>query len=112
MKICICGGGSLGHVIAGKIASKGENVSILTRCPEKWNSEIKIDDCEGKIFTGKFSCVTDQAEKIIPDADIVLLLYRPDYYNNEDCTIIKPVITNAKTMKVYNKNTTAIPKAA
>lgn len=73
MKICICGGGSLGHVIAGKIASKGENVSILTRCPEKWNSEIKIDDCEGKIFTGKFSCVTDQAEKIIPDADIVLL---------------------------------------
>lgn len=35
-----------------------------------------------------------------------------DYYNNEDSTIIKPVITNAKTIKVYNKNTTAIPKAA
>lgn len=75
MKICICGGGSLGHVIAGKIASMGENVSILTRCPEKWNSEIKIDDCLGKTFTGKFSCVTDQAEKIIPDADIVLLCF-------------------------------------
>ena len=35
-----------------------------------------------------------------------------DYYNNEDCTIIKPVITNAKTIKIYNKNNTAMPKAA
>lgn len=35
-----------------------------------------------------------------------------DYYNNEDCTIIKPVITNAKTINIYNKNNTAIPKAA
>lgn len=35
-----------------------------------------------------------------------------DYYNNEDCTIIKHVIANAKTINIYNKNNTAIPKAA
>lgn len=35
-----------------------------------------------------------------------------DYYNNEDCTSIKHVIANAKTINIYNKNNTAIPKAA
>ena len=31
INICICGGGGLGHVIAGVAAHKGFNVSILTR---------------------------------------------------------------------------------
>lgn len=35
-----------------------------------------------------------------------------DYYNNEDCTIIKHVIANAKTINIYNKNNTAMQKAA
>ena len=35
-----------------------------------------------------------------------------NYYNNEDCTIIKPLITNAKTINVYIKNNTAISKVA
>ena len=30
--VCICGGGSLGHVVAGWL---GGNVSILTRSPER-----------------------------------------------------------------------------
>ena len=34
INICICGGGGLGHVIAGVAAHKGFNVSILTRHPD------------------------------------------------------------------------------
>ena len=34
------------------------------------------------------------------------------YYNTDNCTIIKPVITNAKTFNTYRKNNTAIPRAA
>ena len=34
INICICGGGGLGHVIAGVAAHKGFNVSVLTRHPE------------------------------------------------------------------------------
>ena len=30
INICICGGGGLGHVIAGVAAHKGFNVSILS----------------------------------------------------------------------------------
>ena len=73
MRICICGGGSLGHVIAGKIADKGEQVSILTRQPNKWNKELQVDDCAGNLFRGKLACVTHKAELVIPDADIILL---------------------------------------
>lgn len=37
MKICICGGGNLGHVVSGYLGAKSDvNVGILTRHPERW----------------------------------------------------------------------------
>lgn len=45
INICICGGGGLGHVIAGVAAHKGFNVSILTRHPDQWNPSLLIEDC-------------------------------------------------------------------
>lgn len=37
MNITICGGGNLGHVIAGFLSSHGNhNVSLLTRESSKW----------------------------------------------------------------------------
>ena len=59
------------------------------------------------------SKMTNQAEiRFYKIRRLLRKLKIADYYNNEDCTIIKPVITKVKTIKVYNKNTTAIPKAA
>ena len=52
INICICGGGGLGHVIAGVAAHKGFNVSILTRHPDQWNPSLLIEDCRGNTFSG------------------------------------------------------------
>ena len=72
-RICICGGGSLGHVTAGYIAGKKSvPVDILTRNPGRWSPQLTINTPEGDDFTACISRISDDAA-IVSDADIVLL---------------------------------------
>lgn len=74
MNICICGGGSLGHVCAGFLAAQqGVNVSILTQRPALWKKEITITDPENKVFTGNLATITSDAAEAVSGCDIVLL---------------------------------------
>ena len=42
--ITICGGGSLGHVVAGWLSARNHAVvNILTGRPEKWQHNIEVD---------------------------------------------------------------------
>lgn len=91
MNICICGGGSLGHVIAGKIASYGEHVSILTRRPEQWRKSLIIDDCKGESISGKIQNISDNPSDIIPSADIVLLCL-PGFAMESELQLIQPYL--------------------
>ncbi|MCM1503675.1 MAG: NAD/NADP octopine/nopaline dehydrogenase family protein [Muribaculum sp.] len=71
--ICICGGGSLGTVIAGILANKGYKVSILTGHPDLWQKSITVTDPAGNIFNGALEKISDSPESCIPEADVVLL---------------------------------------
>lgn len=74
LKITICGGGNLGSVCTGFLASQPEaQVSLLTRRPEQWSLQPEVIDPDGHCFTGTLSCVTSDAREVIPEADIVLL---------------------------------------
>lgn len=43
MNICICGGGNLGHVMAGFLAAHSFcEVSILSGHPDKWSNELEL----------------------------------------------------------------------
>ena len=72
MKICICGGGNLGHVCAGFLANRGHQVSILTTKPELWSQTIEIVAPEGA-FEGQLAQITSNAADAIPQAEIVLI---------------------------------------
>ena len=65
INICICGGGGLGHVIAGVATHKGFNVSVLTRHPEQWNPSLLIENCRGNTFSGSLACVTANPAEVI-----------------------------------------------
>ena len=91
MKICICGGGNLGHVCAGFLANRGHQVSILTTRPEQWNSEIEIVAPDG-IFTGKLSQISAKPEEVIPLAEIVLICL-PGYAIHHELEAIKPFLS-------------------
>ncbi len=74
MKVCICGGGNLGHVVAGFIAAQGKHeVSMLTQRPELWSKQLVIDAPDGTSYAGRLSGIFCEARQAVPDADIVLL---------------------------------------
>lgn len=88
MRICICGGGNIGHVCAGFLANRGHEVSILTTKPERWRSEIEIIAPDGT-FTGKLHKVTSKASEVVPQAEIVLICL-PGFAIHDELVKIKP----------------------
>ena len=91
MKICICGGGNLGHVCAGFLANRGHQVSILTTKPERWSSELKIV-APDKAFTGNLTLVTSKPQEAIPQAEIVLICL-PGFAIHDELFSIKPYLS-------------------
>ena len=74
MKICICGGGNLGHVVAGFVAAqKKHEVCLLTRHPERWSQDLTIEAPADTTFVGHLSGLYSEARQAVSDADIVLL---------------------------------------
>jgi len=72
--ICICGGGSLGHVIAGWLSAKGKaEVNILTSNPEMWSHTLIVDTPDKRILQGTIGNISCHPENVIPNADVVLL---------------------------------------
>ena len=90
--ICICGGGSLGHVVAGYLSAKHNvKVNILTQRPDLWNNELEISTPEGEMLVGKLNVVSDKPEVALRDASIVLLCL-PGYAIREELIKIKPYV--------------------
>ena len=73
MNLTICGGGNLGHVVAGFAASHGHDVQLLTRHPERWSNDLTIDTPDGKTLVGHISGISNRPEDVIPQSDIILL---------------------------------------
>lgn len=92
MKICICGGGSLGTVCAGVFSSMDNiEVNLLTQRPQKWTNGIKVNDLNGKVFEGKLNIISNNPEITIKGCDIVLLCL-PGYLIEETLLKIKPYL--------------------
>ena len=91
-RITICGGGSLGHVVAGWLSARNHAiVNILTGRPEKWQSDIVVDTPDELILNGKISKISNRAEDIIPESDVVLLCL-PGYMIAKQLEAIKPFL--------------------
>lgn len=93
IKICICGGGALGHVCSG-VLSANENVllNILTRNPEKWGKKIEVTDSEGKKYIGRINEISDNPETVVKNCDIVFLCL-PGYAIENELKCIKPYLS-------------------
>lgn len=95
LKICICGGGSLGHVCAGVFASHEKvEVNILTGHPEKWSRQIEVTDSSGKRFEGKINKISRNPADVVPEMDIVFLCL-PGYLIEQTLAEIRPFVGDA-----------------
>lgn len=91
MRICVCGGGNLGHVTAGFFASHGHEVSVLTSRPSEWASAIEVLDCNGKVLEGTLSKCSSNPKDVIPCAEMVLICL-PGYAIANTLEAIKPYL--------------------
>ena len=89
--ICICGGGSLGHVIAAVLSNKGFVVNLWTGHPGPWQPEITIDDYTGKTITGALHVVSDKPEDTVAISDMLLLCV-PGFLVEQQLQRAKPYI--------------------
>jgi len=90
MKICICGGGSLGHVCAGVMASQEDvELNILSGHPDRWQRTITVTDLDGKQFVAKINRISSKPEEVVTGQDIILLCL-PGYLIEKALCDIKP----------------------
>ena len=95
MKVCICGGGGLGHVCTGVMASqKDVELNILSGHPENWQNTIMVTDLNGKQYVAKIKRVSSKPEEVIVGQDIILFCL-PGYLIEKTLRDIKPYIGNA-----------------
>lgn len=98
MKLCICGGGNLAHVIAGFVAAqRTHEVWVLTRRPKQWSKELVIETPEGNKLSGILDGVCSDARQAVAGADVVLLCL-PGFSVCDELTLIKDEL--APTMAV------------
>lgn len=90
--VCICGGGSLGHVIAGYLSAKKDiAVNILTQRPLQWRRELHISTPEGTTLYGKLNVISNNPEEALCGASIILLCL-PGYAIKSELIKIKPYV--------------------
>ena len=78
MKICICGGGNIAHVLVGLLGGRADlEIRLLTRQPALWmdavKEPIKVVDESGRVTTGCPATVSSNPEQVIPGADFIFL---------------------------------------
>ena len=74
IRICICGGGALGHVCAGVLSSRPcVEVSILSGHPAQWSRSVEVTDPRGKVYRGSLKAVSSDPSEVITGRDIILL---------------------------------------
>lgn len=93
MKICIIGGGSLGHVCAGVFSSMGVKVNILSQHPRLWNKVINVIDVNNKQYVGEINSVSSDPECVIPNSDMVFLCL-PGFLIEQTLQSIKPYLSS------------------
>lgn len=88
---CICGGGSLGHVMAAVISTKGYEVNVLSGHPAKWDSQVIAQDLHGRTYRGRLNMVSSEAKDVIPISDIIILCL-PGFLLDSEIKKIKPFL--------------------
>ena len=93
-RICICGGGGLGHTCAAVLSSHDDvEVMLYTQHPERWNKTFVVDDCENRIYNGRIVSITNKPEEVIPFADLVLLCL-PAFLVEKTLIEIQPLLSS------------------
>jgi len=78
MNVTIIGGGSTAHALIPFLSGAGHSVSILTRRPKEWASEVAVQhqSIHGEVlivYSGFLAKASDNPMDVIPNTDVIIL---------------------------------------
>lgn len=92
-RICICGGGGLGHTCSAVLSSHPRiEVMMYTQHPECWSEDFIVNDLNGKQYKGHLVKISNQPQDVIPSANLILLCL-PAYLVESTLVTIKPFLS-------------------
>lgn len=90
--VCVCGGGSQGHISTGVIGSRsGYTVDVLTRRPEQWSNDFVTVDLTGTEYRTVIRTISNDPA-IVSKSDIVLVCL-PGYAIGDQLRKIKKYLS-------------------
>lgn len=90
MRVCVCGGGNLGHVVTAFLAMRpGVEVTLLTRSPQLWSHELALLMPDGTEHVCHVSHITSEAAEAIPEADYVIVCL-PGFAMADEMRLVAP----------------------
>lgn len=94
MRICVVGGGNLGHYIVAKLGNDNE-VSVYTSRPEAWGSCIEARDISGKVFAGRVYKVSSNPQEVLQDAELIFVTW-PTHILSHKVDELEPYVNENK----------------
>lgn len=105
MKVCVCGGGNLGHVVTAFLAQQPDiDVTLLTRSPQRWSHDLtlRMPDCTEHMC--HVSQITSDAAKAIPGTDYVIMCL-PGFAFADEMRLIAPHLSTSTVVGSLVSNT-------
>lgn len=93
MKICVSGGGNLGHVVTAFLSLQPDvEVTLLTRSPQKWQHSITLQMPDDTEHLCRISHITADAGEAVPGADYVIMCL-PGFAFADEMRLISPFLS-------------------
>lgn len=106
--ITIVGGGSSTHTLIPFLTDNTREINLLTSKPKEWNKNIILelrnsDDEVQKEFRGNLNIISNKAEDVIPNSDIIILCMPVYKYREALKSIGKYISPNTVIGTVYGQ---------
>ena len=96
IKVCICGGGNIGHSLVAAFGRHGD-VGVLTRRPEEWSEHLRfqIADSVCEETTGRVIASSDPS--IIAESSVIVIAL-PRFAIKQELAEIEPFLHSGQTL--------------
>lgn len=72
IKVCICGGGNIGHSLVAAFGRYGD-VGVLTRRPEEWSEHLRFQIADGVCEETKSQVIASSDASIVSNASVIVV---------------------------------------
>ena len=96
IKVCICGGGNIGHSLVAAFGRYGD-VGVLTRRPEEWSEHLRFQIADGVCEETKGHVIASSDASIISEATVIVVAL-PRFAIKQELAKIEPFLHSGQTL--------------